>query len=140
MKIKELVEEAHMTAINKGWWQEDRSPLEVYALIHSEVSEAVEEARLKFSNSEAYAKERGGDCHPGTKCWESLKEVLKRQKHLDKYGSEKLKPEGELIELADVMIRIADYCGQMNWDLEEAIRLKLAYNKTRPHRHGGKKY
>ena len=51
-----------------------------------------------------------------------------------------IKPEGELIELADAVIRIFDYAGAKGWDLEEAIKLKMTYNKTRSHRHGGKKY
>jgi len=48
------------------------------------------------------------------------------------------KPEGMLIELADTVIRIMDYCGSQNWDLEKAIQIKHAYNKTRPFRHGNK--
>lgn len=43
-----------------------------------------------------------------------------------------------LEELADVIIRIADFCGERNWDLSEAVDLKLAANKLRPFRHGGK--
>lgn len=50
------------------------------------------------------------------------------------------KPSGELIELADACIRIMDYCGYMKWDLEKAIKDKMAYNETRSYRHGGKKY
>lgn len=48
------------------------------------------------------------------------------------------KPVGFPIELADVIIRIADFCGLHGIDLEEAIRFKMTYNKTRSHRHGGK--
>jgi hypothetical protein len=48
------------------------------------------------------------------------------------------KTEGEAIELADAVIRIMDYFEAMGWDLEEAIRIKSAYNETRPYRHGGK--
>jgi len=50
------------------------------------------------------------------------------------------KPEGEAVELADAIIRIADYFGQRGWNLEEIISKKMEYNKTRPHRHGDKKH
>ena len=48
------------------------------------------------------------------------------------------KPEGIPIELADCIIRILDYCGKENIDIEKAICVKHEYNKTRPYRHGGK--
>ena len=47
------------------------------------------------------------------------------------------KPEGELIELADAIIRICDYAGSRGWDLEIAVAAKMAYNATRSHMHGG---
>lgn len=53
---------------------------------------------------------------------------------------ERGKPEGEATELADVVIRIADYFGYMGWDLETIIKAKMDYNETRPHRHGDKKF
>jgi hypothetical protein len=37
------------------------------------------------------------------------------------------------------VIRILDLCGALGIDLEEAMRMKHEYNKTRPYRHGGKK-
>lgn len=49
------------------------------------------------------------------------------------------KPEGVPIELADLIIRVLDYCGKENIDIAHAIYLKMEYNFTRPHRHGGKK-
>lgn len=48
------------------------------------------------------------------------------------------KPEGIPIELADVVIRIMDYCGREGIYLEAAILEKHEYNKTRPYKHGGK--
>lgn len=48
------------------------------------------------------------------------------------------KPCGIPTELADLVIRVFDMCGYYGIDLEKAIDLKMAYNKTRSHRHGGK--
>lgn len=42
-------------------------------------------------------------------------------------------------ELADCIIRILDYCGYADIDIEKAIKIKHEYNKTRPYKHGGKK-
>lgn len=42
-------------------------------------------------------------------------------------------------ELADVIIRVLDYCGYAGIDIDAAISQKHEYNKSRPYRHGGKK-
>ena len=48
------------------------------------------------------------------------------------------KPTGVPSELADVVIRVGHICGHRGIDLAGAVRRKLAYNKTRPHKHGKK--
>ena len=55
------------------------------------------------------------------------------------YFGENGKPEGIAIELADAIIRIGDLAGILGADLESAVIQKMAYNATRPHRHGGKR-
>lgn len=49
------------------------------------------------------------------------------------------KPEGWGTEIGDCVIRLLDMAEHYNLDLEAIIRTKIEYNKTRPHRHGGKK-
>lgn len=111
--IQTWTDEIHAMAKEKGWWENPRSPLDVHMLIVSEIAEATEEARKK--TNPVYFDDSPGAAYP-------------------------LKPEGELIELADAVIRIMDYCGFKNWDLEAAIRMKVEYNASRAHRHGGKAF
>lgn len=49
------------------------------------------------------------------------------------------KPEGIPVELADVVIRIISFCSKYDINLAAAIEQKMAYNETRPHRHGNKR-
>jgi hypothetical protein len=48
------------------------------------------------------------------------------------------KPEGFPIEMADVLIRMLDFCEGMKIDLQAAYNIKVAYNEGRPYMHGGK--
>ena len=127
--LNELTKVIHENAVAHGWWDEERGFPEVIALIHSELSEALEEYRdakppVYFAIE---TLQRDGTIIP---------EV--RTDYGDgNYTGEK--PEGIAIELADAIIRILDYCGYAGIDIEEAIALKHEYNKTRPYRHGGKK-
>jgi NTP pyrophosphatase (non-canonical NTP hydrolase) len=46
------------------------------------------------------------------------------------------KPEGVASELADVIIRIGDMAARYEIDLDAAVAEKMAFNATRPHKHG----
>jgi hypothetical protein len=45
MLIRELAATIHQNAVDHGWWDEERELPEIVALVHSEWSEALEEAR-----------------------------------------------------------------------------------------------
>jgi len=113
LTLNAMRDQAYATAVEKGWWeegqQETRIPV-LLCLIHSEVSEALEAWR---------------ELPPG-----NLDHIV--------YGAHP-KPEGFAIELADIIIRIGDLCGAYNIDLESAVKTKMAFNRTRSHRHGGKR-
>ena len=157
---------AHAMAVEKGWWEGERSAVECWVNFHAELSEAWEEYRCGRMAT-WYAADAATVLRSG--------------------GAPK--PEGFWVEIGDVMIRLADYFGSKrfdinalsyfdyegtrwhdipvvmhylhsqialdgfldvsdicehfaaahNVDLYAIIREKLRYNATRPHRHGGKR-
>ena len=109
MELNKLAEEVHKTAVNKGWWKPERNLPTQIALMHSELSEALECYRTKCKPNKIFFDEVTG------------------------------KPEGIPVELADCIIRILDTCGRYNIDIDKAIKVKMKYNESRPYRHGGKK-
>jgi NTP pyrophosphatase (non-canonical NTP hydrolase) len=132
LTITDLINKAHANAKEHGWHEPQRSFGELIALCHSELSEALEEYRNGREPTDCYYvcnKCEKGPC------------ALNSEHGADEYDctpTPSEKPEGIPAELADVVIRIADMCGLYGIDLEEAIREKMEYNKSRPMRHGGK--
>ena len=110
--IKQMADTCWAIAKAKGWndGKGTRDPLPAMLLMHSEISEAVEFLRLPDVDIDSIWYEEDG------------------------------KPEGCIIELADVVIRIMDFAEQHDLDLSSAILAKMRYNLTREYRHGGKKF
>ncbi len=54
------------------------------------------------------------------------------------YGQDS-KPEGVAVEMIDCIIRILDWVGHENIDVDTLLNIKHEYNKKRPYRHGEKK-
>ena len=74
-------------------------------------------------------------------CHSELSEALEAYRDDDTLlrFAENNKPEGIAVEMADCMIRILDWFGEMRINPSEIMRLKINYNRNRPYRHGGKK-
>jgi NTP pyrophosphatase (non-canonical NTP hydrolase) len=117
MTIKELCEESHKTAVEKGFWDsifhreikvdefektyiKERNDGELIALMHSELSEALEALRHGNPPSE----------------------------HIPQFSAVEE-------ELADLLIRACDMAAARGYRLEETLEAKLAFNKTRPYKH-----
>ena len=126
--LNELAREINAIAKEKGWHDEERSFGEYCALFHAEISEALEEHRAGRHNRESYYSCKSID--GPNRCTRVPQNC---------YECEFAKPEGIPIELADCIIRILDFCGQYDIDIDEVIRTKIEYNKTREYKHGGKK-
>lgn len=118
----------HELARKKGWWpilekkgltakqrqqQLEAMVPEKLVLVHSEISEAMEEYRSRKMLSEVTFGEENDA------------------------GEDK--PEGFAVELADAVIRIFDLAEALNIDLGYWIMRKHEYNSGRSRRHGGKK-
>ena len=69
---------------------------------------------------------------------EALEELRHGSKVTEVYFANDGKPEGFLIELADVVLRIMDLCEYYKLNLERACIDKHKYNLSRPYKHGGK--
>jgi NTP pyrophosphatase (non-canonical NTP hydrolase) len=94
-----------------GWYDKPVSFGEAIALLHSEVSEALEAYRIwGLGDGTALQTLEGTDA----------------------------KPEGIGSEFADVLIRLLDYAARFDVNLDYEYERKMAYNRTRPYRHGNK--
>jgi len=115
MNVRNIAENAYANAKTKGFHSnadgtpKERNIGEALALIHSEVSEALEEIRKNPDPLHIYNREADG------------------------------KPEGFMVELADAVIRIGDLAGSFEGGgaiLAACIEEKMAFNAKRPHMHG----
>jgi NTP pyrophosphatase (non-canonical NTP hydrolase) len=110
--------------VEKGWRRAEGGPGDnsfgdYLALLHSELSEALESYR-DHRLADATAVE---DCE-GPVC--------------DIHGHEPIKPEGVGSEFADILIRLPDMADVFGIDLAFEYQRKVAYNRARPYQHGGR--
>lgn len=152
MSLNNLAKKIHDTAEAHGFWPEEgRNFGEMLALMHSELSEALEEHRqghppvwhkfvlttettpspeagaiiAKFREAHANRMNDGDDYwHPD-------------QADIDTLVEEGIaKPEGTAVELVDALIRILDTLHSLDVDIDDIVRQKMSYNDSRKFKHG----
>lgn len=104
MSLNELGKEIFANNVVKGFYDEPTTFAARIALMHSELSEALEADRKGLMDDKLTNRD------------------------------------GREVELADCLIRILDCATFMRMDIHGAVIEKIAYNKTREYKHGGKKY
>lgn len=106
--LRELQKQIHADAVANGWYSPDIEPRRPLEM-HMLIVSEIAEAMEAVRNGEP-----------------------------NRWVRENGKPEGQAVELADAVIRILDFAELNGWDMTDIIEEKLAYNRTRGHRHGGK--
>lgn len=120
------------TACEKGWWPSHEDP-EVVKVSKSNLPKALKEKLVDMMVSR-----NDGEmfCLMHSEISEALEAVRVGNPPDDKIPEYK----GTAAELADVVIRIMDYCHVRGLDLAGAVLAKIEFNKNRPYKHGGKKF
>lgn len=124
MNLYDYAVRINQCAVDHGFWEEDRNFGEMIALMHSELSEALEAHRDGLPDFYFQCVNCGETNYVGGL-------------HCDA----KMKPEGTAIELLDCVIRILDtlYAMKLPVSVDDLARMKIMYNESRPYKHG-KKY
>jgi hypothetical protein len=149
MSLRVLQERIHEWAISKQWRGPDaetqRTTGDDIALICSEAAEALEAFRevgdptriwwtydvevdgVKFKHCSIEQLRIIWNCDDDQEVWDMINELKLTPK-----------PQGVGVELADVMVRILDYCAEHGIDFHNMMEMVLVHNDTREIRHGGK--
>jgi NTP pyrophosphatase (non-canonical NTP hydrolase) len=124
--LNDLRDQAYANAKSKGFHDAPKSVGDDVALILTELGEAYEDFRSGHAPNKVWYE----DPSTGEKTSEAL--------HTSSVTGLLIlhKPCGVPSEMADVIVRILDFSGKHGIDIEKAVLEKMAFNRTRPHKHG----
>lgn len=124
--INDLAKIIHQNNVKKGFYEGEKNIGEMLALIHSEVSEALEcdrkDKHCQLVNYEDWL------------IINQASDDTSKKQYFEEYVKDTFQD-----ELADIMIRVMDLAHFKGIDLETHIYAKMEYNSLRPYKHG-KKY
>ena len=132
INLNALAKEIHENAVDKGWWDGVVSFPEQMMMVVTEAAEAIEEYR--HGRPDMYYKQN----------IDGIGEITRHVSPTATTGlgdtkfPDGAKPEGVTVEVADCIIRLLDICAGRGMDIDAAMKAKMAYNRTRDYRHGGK--
>jgi len=122
MNLTKLSQQIHAGNVERGFYEHPATFPDRCMLIVSEIAEAVEAHREGRTTSKGYVDQ--------TKRMAELNMEM-----FPIYFREHVKDTVE-DEIADAIIRLLDLSGYLNIDIDAHVTAKLAYNATRPIRHG----
>lgn len=102
-------EEVHPNAVEKGWWEKELPFMDVVALMHEELSEALREYRC--DRPMVWYECELSKCRCGDKWCRFYENSGCRH--------QKRKPEGIAVELIDCLLRIFDWCSHCGTDIQK---------------------
>lgn len=164
--LNDLGREIHENADKHGWWDPEFTEEEVEVIkfamygsvISKELSDRVTKklserrnfgeilALITSENSEALEEYRNGKpmvyfpCNSGHLCdKDNCGSKIYNPSSPETCSAQSKKPEGIAVEIIDGIIRSLDYLASEGVDIDGIMRMKMAYNATRPYRHGGKR-
>lgn len=132
MDLNEIVNLAHENARQRGFWDDEKSTTSLFVTDDAAIGYKLDQGKVRRAIpqmlclthaelSEALAAYRIGD-------------MTTRRGTYD--GEDTGKPLGFPSELADVVIYVANLAGALGIDLDHEVQIKMAYNATRPRKHG----
>lgn len=116
----------HEMAVEKGWWDD---------VIHEITNSEITPVLTKGEEDQLIAIKKGSSIALMHSELSECLEAIRKDLPSDHLHGRSMEEE----ELADVIIRIMDYCGRYDIDIGEVMIEKIAFNAERSRRHGGKK-